>query len=134
MKDGKIKSGAHAKSSEDRAALAKMVTKLFDLWNLHVEEQMALLGLSENSRRSLAQYRKGNPLADRRDLLDRVANLLAIHRSLRILFPRNGELIYKWLKIPNRTFGGSSPVEFIRKKGFSGLVAVKRYLDFERER
>lgn len=122
------------KSRESRVALAKMVMKLFDLWRVSTQDQMALLGLSGGSRMSLTRYRKGEPLADSRDLLDRVAALLSIHQSLRILFPQNRELAYKWPVTPNRAFDGQSPVEFIRKEGFLGLLIVKRRLDFERER
>ena len=122
------------KTREGRAALAKMITKLFDHWKVSTQEQMALLGLSEGSRMSLTRYRKGAPLADSRDLMDRAANLLSIHRSLRILFPQNRDIVYKWPTTPNRAFDGQTPVEFIRKEGFLGLLMVKRYLDFERGR
>jgi hypothetical protein len=132
LKDNKATTEVSRKSRESRVALAKMVTKLFDLWKLSTQDQMALLGLSEGSRMSLTRYRKGDPLADSRDLMDRVAALLSIHRSLRILFPRNRELAYKWPATPNRAFGGQSPVELIRQEGFLGLLIVKRRLDFER--
>jgi hypothetical protein len=122
------------KTREGRIALAKMVTKLFDLWRLGTQEQMALLGLSEGSRMSLTRYRKGEPLADSRDLMDRVANLLSIHRSLRILFPQNRDLVYRWPTTANRAFDGQTPVELIRKEGFLGLLIVKHYLDMERGR
>lgn len=122
------------RSREGRIALAKMVIRLFDLWCLNTQEQMALLGLSEGARMTLARYRKGEPLADNRDLLDRVANLLSIHRSLRILFPKNHDLSYRWPTTPNRAFEGRTPVEVVRREGFLGLLIVRRYLDFERGR
>jgi hypothetical protein len=120
------------RSREGRVALARMVMQLLDNWNISIPDQAAMLGLSEDSRMSLARYRKGFPLADSRDLLDRVGTLLAIHRSLRILFPRNRELVYAWPSMTNRSFGGKSPVEIIRDEGFLGLLTVKRYLDMER--
>lgn len=122
------------RSREGRISLAKMVMRLFDLWGLSTQDQMGLLGLSEGSRMSLTRYRKGEPLSDNRDLCDRVANLLSIHRSLRILFPQNRNIAYKWPTTPNRAFDGLSPVELVRKEGFLGLLIVKRYLDFERGR
>ncbi|NTU43753.1 MAG: DUF2384 domain-containing protein [Nitrospirales bacterium] len=122
------------RSRESRISLAKMVMKLFDLWELSTQDQMGLLGLSEGSRMSLTRYRKGEPLSDNRDLLDRVSNLISIHRSLRILFPQNRDIVYKWPTTPNRAFDGLSPVELVRKEGFLGLLIVKRYLDFERGR
>lgn len=132
LTDESAMSALDPRAREGRVSLAKMVTKLFDLWQLSTEDQVALLGLAEGSRMSLTRYRKGEPLADNRDLLDRVANLLAIHRSLRILFPQNRDLAYKWPTTPNRVFEGLSPVQIVRRDGFLGLLVVKRYLDVER--
>ncbi|MBP7529083.1 MAG: DUF2384 domain-containing protein [Syntrophorhabdaceae bacterium] len=120
------------RSREGRAALAGMVMRLFDHWDVSAQDQAALLGLSEGSRTTLARYKKGDPLADNRDLLDRVGNLLSIHRSLRILFPKNRELVYGWPTSPNKAFNGKSPVDVIRDEGFLGLLTVRRYLDMQR--
>ncbi len=120
------------RSKDGRTALAKMVMKLFDHWRLSVQQQAAMLGLSEDSRMTILRYRKGSPLADSRDLLDRVGTLLAIHRSLRVLFPRNRDVVYGWPLMQNRAFDGKTPVDVIREEGFLGLLTVKRYLDLQR--
>jgi len=120
------------RSREGREALSGMVMRLFAHWDISLQDQAALLGLSEGSRTTLARYRKGDPLADNRDLLDRVGNLLSIHRSLRILFPKNRELVYRWPTAPNKAFNGRSPVGIIRDEGFLGLLTVRRYLDMQR--
>ena len=96
-------------------------------------EQSALLGLSAASRSTLSRYRAGEPLADSRDLIDRAGHLLGIHKSLRILFPHDRDLAYRWVSAPNRRFGERPPLELM-KQGFEGLLAVRRYLDFERGR
>lgn len=119
-------------SREGRAALARLITRLFDHWQLSTADQAALLGLSEASRSSLARYRRGEPLADSRDLVERAGHLLAIHRSLRILFPHNRTLAYRWPTLPNTVFGGRTPVQVVREDGFLGLLTVRRELDFER--
>ncbi|MCC7548043.1 MAG: DUF2384 domain-containing protein [Burkholderiales bacterium] len=119
------------KTREARERLARMVTQLFELWRLSVAEQAALLGLSADNRSTLARYRKGDPLADSRDLLDRAGHLLGIHKSLRILFPHDRDLAYRWMSTPNRRFG-ARPVDVVVQHGFEGLLAVRRYLDFER--
>ncbi|HEU0201688.1 MAG TPA: MbcA/ParS/Xre antitoxin family protein [Burkholderiaceae bacterium] len=116
-----------------RGRLAAMVIKLLDHWQLPSAEQAAVLGLSAESRSTLARYRKGEPLADNRDLLDRAGHLLGIHKSLRILFPHDRDLVYRWMTQPNRRLG-SRPVDVIVQYGFEGLLAVRRYLDFERGR
>lgn len=118
-------------SREARGRLAGMVTKLLDHWQLTAAEQAAVLGLSAASRSTLARYRAGEPLADSRDLLDRASHLLGIHKSLRLLFPHDRDLAYKWMTQYNRRFG-ARPVDVIIERGFEGLLAVRRYLDFQR--
>ena len=119
---------------EARARLAKLVVALFDRWDLSVGDQAALLGLSPSSRSTLARYRRGEPLADSADLIARAGHLLGIHKSLRIIFPHDRDLAYRWIGAPNRRFDGASPLEIIRRYGYEGMLAVRRYLDFERGR
>jgi Protein of unknown function (DUF2384) len=118
-------------SREARARLAVMVTKLLEHWQLSAAEQAEVLGLSAASRTTLARYRSGEPLADNRDLLDRVGHLLGIHKSLRVLFPHDRSLVYRWITQPNRRLE-ARPVDLIIREGFEGLLAVRRYLDFQR--
>lgn len=116
---------------EARARLAAMVTKLLEHWHLTAPEQAEVLGLSAASRSTLNRYRSGEPLADSRDLLDRAGHLLGIHKSLRLLFPRDRDLAYRWMTQPNRRLG-ARPVDLVIEHGFEGLLAVRRYLDFQR--
>jgi len=126
-----LPAAADLKTREARERLARMVTQLFDHWRLSATEQAALLGLSADNRSTLARYRKGDPLADSRDLLDRVGHLLGVHKSLRILFPHDRDLAYRWMTMPNRRFG-ARPVDVVVERGFEGLLALRRYLDYER--
>ena len=121
----------HARSSRER--LARMVVALLDQWDLAPNDQAVLLGLSTQSRSTIARYRRGEPLADSADLLARAGHLLGIHKALRILFPHDRDLAYRWVTAPNRRFGERAPLELM-KQGFEGLLAVRRYLDFERGR
>ena len=114
-----------------RGRLAVMVTRLLVHWKLTATEQAAVLGLSAASRSTLARYRSGEPLADSRDLLDRAGHLLGIHKSLRLLFPHDSDLAYRWMTQPNRRLG-ARPVDVVIERGFEGLLAVRRYLDFQR--
>ena len=118
-------------SREARARLALMVTRLLDHWQLTAAEQAAVLGLSAASRSTLNRYRSGEPLADSRDLLDRAGHLLGIHKSLRLLFPHDSEFAYRWMTQPNRRLG-ARPVDLVIEHGFEGVLAVRRYLDFQR--
>lgn len=116
-----------------RESLARLITRLFDHWQLSTVEQAALLGLSPDNRSTLSRYRKGEPLADNRDLLDRAGHLLGMHKSLRILFPHDRDLAYRWMTTVNRRLG-ARPVDVVVERGFEGLLALRRYLDFERGR
>lgn len=116
-------------TAQDRGALAKMVMKLFDHWQLSTEEQASLLGLATTNRAALTRYRKGEPIGTSRDQYERVGHLLAIHRNLRALFPENRELAYRWMSLRNRAFDNHAPVEVIRERGFAGLLMVRSYLD-----
>lgn len=114
---------------DDRGPLAKMVMQLFEHWKLTTEDQLSLLGLSATNRSALTRYRKGEPLANTRDLLERAGHLLAIHKNLRLLFPHDRDLAYAWMTTRNRAFDGKTPVEVIGEWGFSGLMHVRAYLD-----
>jgi antitoxin Xre/MbcA/ParS-like protein len=122
----------HSRGSRER--LAKMVVALLDHWKLPANDQAALLGLSAQSRSTIARYRRGEPFADSADLLARAGHLLGIHKALRIVFPHDRDLVYRWIGAPNRRFGGAAPLDIMKRHGYEGILAVRRYLDFERGR
>ncbi|MBS4095688.1 MAG: DUF2384 domain-containing protein [Sulfuricella sp.] len=123
---------AHNHPDQDRGALARMVIRLFEHWKLGSEDQLAMLGLSTGNRGALSRYRKGEPLAPSRDLLERAGHLLAIHKNLRLIFPQDRDLAYAWMTRRNRAFEGRTPVEAIREWGFAGMLMVRAYLDRSR--
>src|SRR5678816_850455 len=106
----------HARGSRER--LARMVVSLLDHWNLTPNDAAVLLGLSTQSRSTIARYRRGEPLADSADLLARAGHLLGIHKALRILFPHDRDLAYAWVTTPNRRFGDVAPLEVMKRHGY----------------
>jgi hypothetical protein len=120
---------SESKSEINRGKIADMLMKMFELWGLSTEEQLDALGLSKDNRTALKRYREGHAISSSRDMLDRAGTLLAIHKNLRLLFPRNPELRYGWMKTRNKAFHGRTPVETIQEMGFSGLLYVRSYLD-----
>jgi len=118
-----------ATASEDRGALARMVMTLLDHWNLSTEDQASLLGIAASNRAALTRYRKGEPIGTSRDQYERVGHLLGIHKNLRLLFPRNRDLAYRWMSTRNKAFDNLTPVDVIREWGFAGLLMVRSYLD-----
>lgn len=120
------------RSPEGRAALAKMVMKLFGYWELSTADQLELLGLSAKSRAMLSKYAKGDALPEGRDTLDRVGWLLAIHKALRLLYPQNPEIRYSWVNRRNEAFNNLKPLDVMKEQGIIGLARVSRYLDYYR--
>lgn len=108
--------------------VTKMIRKLFKLWGLSSEEEVKLWGLAQASH-------DGENRDDAEAILMAEAiSLLQIHRGLRILFPKNRELVYSWPTTPNRNFDGLSPVELIKRDGVAGLDRVRDYLMAEMEK
>ena len=116
-----------------RKKLAIMLMKLFEHWELNQRSQTNLLGISELSRSTLDKYRKGDsPLPKSRDMLDRAGYLLAIHKALRLLYPKNPQVRYSWVSRSNRAFDNLTPLEVMQSQGVLGIARVARYLDFIR--
>lgn len=118
-----------ANAPQDRGALARMVMTLLEHWKLPTEDQAALLGIAAGNRAALTRYRKGEPIGTSRDQYERVGHLLGIHKSLRLLFPQNRDLAYRWMSTRNKAFDNLTPVDVVKKWGFAGLLMVRAYLD-----
>ena len=119
-------------SSDARKKLARMVTRLFELWRISTADQLELLGLSRTSRAQLSKYRNGGAVPSSRDMLDRIGWLLSIHKSLRLLYPRNENIRYTWVKRRNRILDDQRPLDIMAHQGLIGIARVARYLDFLR--
>ena len=120
--------------NETRKKLASMLMKLFDHWKLNQKAQTNLLGISELSRSTLDKYRKGtSPLSKSRDMLDRAGYLLAIHRALCLLYPKNSTILYSWVNRSNGALDNFTPLEIMQSQGIIGIARVARYLDHIRD-
>ena len=116
-------------AANDRGAISKMLMQLFGHWAISTEDQLDMLGLARDNRAALARYRKGVPMSSSRDANERAGHLLAIHKNLRLLFPHNRDLAYRWMSTRNRAFDGRTPVDMVKDFGFAGLLMVRSYLD-----
>jgi hypothetical protein len=112
-------------SKESRISLTKMVIRLFSHWQISAVDQAALLN---RSRSTIRRYHNGACFAEDNDMHDRVANFLRIHKCLRLLFPQNRNLVYRWISAKNQALGGKAPIE-IMKKELKGIIAVRNYLE-----
>jgi hypothetical protein len=88
--------------------LEKLISNLFSRWDL-TQEQQAVLKIQG---------------AD--------GWLLAIHKSLRLLFPQNERICYSWVKMRNGDFDNQRPLEVMMREGIAGMMRVSQYLDEER--
>ena len=118
---------------QDRGALAKMVMTLLDHWKLSTEDQAALLGIATSNRAALSNYRSGKPIGTSRDQYERVGHLLGIHQNLRLIFPQNRDLAYRWMTTRNKAFDNLTPVDVVKEWGFAGLLMVHGYLNRARD-
>ena len=119
-------------SSDARKKLALMVTRLLDRWKISTADQLELLGLSRTSRAQISKYRNGGAVPSSRDMLDRIGWLLSIHKSLRLLYPRNEHVRYTWVKRRNKILDDQRPLDIMKNQGLIGVARVARYLDFLR--
>jgi Protein of unknown function (DUF2384) len=116
-------------NEQSRKALAKMILKLFSLWGLNDEDQANLLGCSPESQTAIEACKNGEGLFDNRDVLDRAGWLLAIHKSLGILYPNNSEIRYSWVLRRNKVFDNLTPLDVMKEQGVIGLSKVSHYLE-----
>ncbi|MET1076964.1 MAG: antitoxin Xre/MbcA/ParS toxin-binding domain-containing protein [Pseudomonas sp.] len=122
-------------SEDARRDLARVISALFDRWQLDTELQMHLLGMSPKSRKQLPKYRSGElALPGNRDTLDRSGYLLGIHKGLRLLFPEDEELRFTWVHRRNQALEGATPLEVMVRDGLLGIARIARLIDFQRGR
>ncbi len=125
-------------SEKVRKTLTEAFFNLTKLWGLARQEEACLLGWDYSEKRSTMDYmRKGKTTLDKdQDKLERVIDLINIHKSLRILFPhpRSRQEVYRWVKVQRERFGGHSALDIMLEEGKEGIAAIRQYLEFERTR
>lgn len=124
-------SNAHYALSDDvKKRNTENVIALFKHWNLKNEEECELLG--GVSLAQLAKFKKGTAFISNQDTLDRVGNLLGIHKNLRILYPYNRKVVYGWIKARNCKLHNLTPLEVMLEKRYIGIAQIRRMTDFMR--
>lgn len=104
-------------------------TPMAEAWDLSTDEQMRLLGSPPRS--TFFKWKKdGGALP--RDTAERISNLLAIWKSLEILFTDPARSV-QWIRRANDFFGGASALDVMLENGnFFDIVRVRQYLDAQR--
>jgi hypothetical protein len=115
-------------SDEEGAAMFRACMNLFRLWKVSDAEAAILLDLTP---RTLARWKTGATGRLGRDQKARLANLMGIHKALRIIF-REPDRSYGWVGLPNRAFAGRSALAVMLGGELTDLMRVRRALDAER--
>ena len=100
---------------------------LFQHWGLKNDEECNLLG--GISPAQLAKFKKGTAFISGRDTIERVGNLLGIHKNLRILYPYNRDIVYQWIKGRNLKLHNLSPLDIMLEYGYIGIAQIRRFTD-----
>jgi hypothetical protein len=100
-------------------------------WQLHAEEQRALLGWPAPS--TFFKYKAGHVSTLPYDMLMRISLVLGIYKDLHILYPEP-DLANRWVRLPNGNplFGGQPALSLMTEGGMDGLYQVRRLLDGRR--
>ena len=119
-----------ATPARGRTALAAFF-RIADLWQLNIDQQMRLLGLTAAS--TFYYWRKHPPETLPRDTLERISYVLGIYRALQILFP-DPRIADGWIHRPNAAlpFGGRSALDRMLTGNVADLFVVRQYLDAQR--
>lgn len=114
--------------AESQAA-ARAIVQLFDRWGLSDAQACDVLG--GLGLRTYARWKQGQIGRIDRDLGTRLSLLLGIHKALRYLF-RDAARGYRWVRQPNLTFDGQTPLQVMAGGSIFALARVRSYLDAER--
>ncbi len=119
----------------DRKALSGPALRTFfriaELWNLSVEEQMTLLGVTSKS--TFFKWKREKDATLPKDTLERISYVLGIYKALQILLP-DERAADAWIRKPNAAppFGGQSALNRMLSGYVIDLYVVRQYLDAQR--
>ena len=105
--------------------------RIADLWELSVDEQMILLGVT--ARSTFFKWKKGPNTTLPKDTLERISYILGIYKALQILLP-DEKAADKWVRRPNAAplFGDQSALDRMLSGQVADLFVVRQYLDAQR--
>jgi hypothetical protein len=102
--------------------------RIAELWDLSVDEQMTLLGLT--ARSTFFKWKKDPNVALPKDTLERISYIFGVYKALQILFPDEAAAD-AWVKRPNQAplFEGKSALDRMLSGQVADLFVVRQYLD-----
>ncbi|MGH7079313.1 MAG: MbcA/ParS/Xre antitoxin family protein [Acetobacteraceae bacterium] len=116
--------------SPDQAADAlRGFFRIMALWHADSAQACAILG--QPPLRTFYKWRAGEVGAVPRDVIRRIGYISGIWKALQILYTDH-TMADRWLRQPNRHFGGQAPLQRMSAGDFTDLAAVRQYLDAAR--
>lgn len=113
-----------------RLRLANEIMALFEYWQVNMDDQISLLGLSgEIRKRQLRKFRQDTPLPDDQDVMARAEHLVGISDALRTYFPNSTYARSRWMRTTSKKFPRNTPIQIMLRDGMSGLIRVRAHLD-----
>jgi len=61
--------------------------------------------------------------------MERVSWLLTVHKALRVAYPYNHDLVYRWVTAKNQRYDGKTLLEIMRQEGLAGIKRIAVYLE-----
>jgi hypothetical protein len=104
----------------------RAVFRIFENWGVRSDEAITLLG--QPARSTFYKWRQGEVGAVPADTVRRVSYLLGIYKALQLLFT-DTRMSDRWIREPNRAFGGQSALQRMLGGDVTDLAAVRAYLD-----
>ena len=115
---------------EQRIDLTKTLLSVFNNWNLETRDQIALLGLAEDTKpRMLNRFRAGMEIPDNPQFLQRAHYILAISNAIDSLFPHNTAAANYWITTYSENFANKSPLDIMLIHGLDGMEYILNLLD-----
>ncbi|MYE14536.1 MAG: DUF2384 domain-containing protein [Gammaproteobacteria bacterium] len=120
------------RADRDRRRLSGPALRAFlriaDLWDLSVDQQMILLGVT--ARSTFSKWKKSRSALPK-DTLERISYILGIYGALQVLLPDPEAAA--WVKRPNAAhpFGGTSALDRMLCGQVADLYVVRQYLDLQ---
>jgi uncharacterized protein (DUF2384 family) len=122
--------GESRQSSEESQRLAMVgFVRIMELWGVGNAEMRRILG--SPPERTFYEWKAGRTRRLPEDTIRRIGYVAGIYKALQILYsdPADADA---WVKKPNRSFAGQTPLERMAAGDVTDLAAVRSYLDAAR--
>jgi len=115
---------------EQQKDLTKTLLSVFSNWNIEDRDQIALLGLPQNTKpRMLNRFRAGMDLPNNHEFLQRAHYILSISNAIDSLFPHNSTAANYWITTHSENFANKSPLEIMLIHGVEGMEYILNLLN-----